>query len=562
MNRTALLLATTISVLLATPRVYAQAQGTPPPFIDYQGVVLDSAGAPLAPDVSGAPAPINYAMEFKIWDASSGGNLVWAEKQNVTVSNGKFSIQLGKGTAIVGLTTQVPQDQIQNAFVGSNRFLGVAVTIPPATNGTEIVPRLQFLASPFAFVAGKAVTSEALNQTVGTATMTNASVTNATIANATIANATITTGVTGSGAGLTSLNATNIASGTVADARLTSNVALLNKTQTFTGTNTFSENINLSASKDIDLASFLSGGRPLYGLGYYNGGKTYAGINPDGPVLYGLGGGALGAGTGGTNQKVALRWFGDAHVGLPDTNYLEFGYNAGKGLPADSRIGFNLYGGDALEIVGGGSGQTNGSFNRRIKFHAQGGSTFNGSIYAINANDWPITSIGDPSGQIRLVNLYNQGPYWLVGTDGNTHLAFSTPGGQGGYINRNNGQYVSQSDGRLKKDITEVTGVLDKVLQLKAVSYRFKVNDDDAPKTLGFVAQDVEPLFPEVVEENNGYKSMAYSELVPVAIQAIKEEHERNALVDRQKDEEIAQLKVQNANLERRLKAIEEKLAR
>src|SRR5262245_12876 len=99
MNRTALLLATTISVLLATPRVYAQAQGTPPAFVDYQGVVLDSAGAPLAPDVAGAPVPINYAMEFKIWDASSGGNLVWAEKQNVTVSNGKFSIQLGKGTA-------------------------------------------------------------------------------------------------------------------------------------------------------------------------------------------------------------------------------------------------------------------------------------------------------------------------------------------------------------------------------------------------------------------------------------------------------------------------------
>lgn len=567
MNRTALLLATTISVLLATPRVYAQAQGTPPPFIDYQGVVLDSAGAPLAPDVAGAPAPINYAMEFKVWDASSGGNLVWAEKQNVTVSNGKFSIQLGKGTAIVGLTTQVPQDQIQNAFVGSNRFLGVAVTIPPATSGTEIVPRLQFLASPFSFVAGKAVTSEALNQTVGTANMSNASITTATIANAsvtnaTIANATITTGVTGSGAGLTSLNATNISSGTVADARLSSNVAQLNKAQTFTGANTFSETLTMSNLKDIDLANFITAGRPYVGLGYYNGGKQFASTSPDGPVLYGAGGGVLGASIGGNGQKIALRWFADAHLGLPDTNYLEFGYNAAKGLPADSRIGFNLYGGDALEIVGGGSGQTSGSFNRRIRFHAQGGSTFNGSIYASNANDYPIYAYGDPSGQIRLFNMYNQSTSWLIGTDGNTHLAFGTPGGQGGYINRNNGQYVSQSDGRLKKDITEVTGVLDKVLQLKAVSYRFKVNDDDAPKTLGFVAQDVEPLFPEVVEENNGYKSMAYSELVPVAIQAIKEEHERNSLIDRQKDEEIAQLKAQNANLERRLKAIEEKLAR
>lgn len=578
MNRTALLLATTISVLLATPRVYAQAQGTPPPLIDYQGVVLDSAGAPLAPDVSGAPAPINYAMEFKIWDASSGGNLVWAEKQNVTVSNGKFSIQLGKGTAIVGLTTQVPQDQIQNAFVGSNRFLGVAVTIPPATSGTEIVPRLQFLSSPYSLVAGKAVTSEALNQTVGTATMTNASVTNATIANATIANATITTGVTGSGAGLTSLNATNISSGTVADARLTSNVALLNKAQTFTASNTFAEGIVLYNNKDVDLTGTLfPSGRSYFGLGYYSGtaGRTFAGIAVSGPVLYGATGGMLGV-SGNTTQIQALRWFSDGHLGIPNTNYLEFGYDAAKGANTDSRIGFNVFGGDALEIVGGGGGSQSGGANRRIVIHAQGGTRFNGSvtmngspivtssgsIYASNANDYPIYAFGDPSGQIRLYNMYNQSTSWLIGTDGNTHLAFGTPGGQGGYINRNNGQYVSQSDGRLKKDITEVTGVLDKVLQLKAVSYRFKVNSEDTQKTLGFVAQDVEPLFPEVVEENNGYKSMAYSELVPVAIQAIKEEHERNSLIDRQKDEEIAKLKEQNANLERRLKAIEEKLAR
>ena len=45
---------------------------------------------------------------------------------------------------------------------------------------------------------------------------------------------------TGSGAGLTSLNASNVTSGTLADARLSSNVALLNRaSQTFTGNNTF-----------------------------------------------------------------------------------------------------------------------------------------------------------------------------------------------------------------------------------------------------------------------------------------------------------------------------------
>jgi hypothetical protein len=44
----------------------------------------------------------------------------------------------------------------------------------------------------------------------------------------------------GQGNGLTNLNASNISSGTVADARLSANVALLNANQAFTGSNSFS----------------------------------------------------------------------------------------------------------------------------------------------------------------------------------------------------------------------------------------------------------------------------------------------------------------------------------
>jgi hypothetical protein len=49
----------------------------------------------------------------------------------------------------------------------------------------------------------------------------------------------------GSGASLTSLNASNLSSGTVVDARLSSNVVLLNKAQTFTANNTYSNTANL-----------------------------------------------------------------------------------------------------------------------------------------------------------------------------------------------------------------------------------------------------------------------------------------------------------------------------
>jgi hypothetical protein len=62
------------------------------------------------------------------------------------------------------------------------------------------------------------------------------------VAGIAITNAFITNSVfAGNGAGLASLNATNLASGTVPDARLSTNVALLNASQTFTGLNTFSK---------------------------------------------------------------------------------------------------------------------------------------------------------------------------------------------------------------------------------------------------------------------------------------------------------------------------------
>jgi hypothetical protein len=91
-----------------------------------------------------------------------------------------------------------------------------------------------------------------------------------------------------SGALLTNLNATNIASGTLADARLTSNVALLNSTQTFTGAKTFSAVLTTSLTGGeaqvfsgvpalSATSSLLRFGAAAIASGSANG--TYIGIN-------------------------------------------------------------------------------------------------------------------------------------------------------------------------------------------------------------------------------------------------------------------------------------------
>lgn len=52
-----------------------------------------------------------------------------------------------------------------------------------------------------------------------------------------------------------------------------------------------------------------------YGLGYYGAGRPFGGIDVDGPVLFGLGGGALGSANGAT-QTMALRWNDLGQVGV------------------------------------------------------------------------------------------------------------------------------------------------------------------------------------------------------------------------------------------------------
>ena len=90
------LLAVFAVVLLGcVPLVQAQTVAGAPGTIDYQGKALDSSGSPLANS-----SPTNYEMRFRIYDAQEGGNVIWSEKQIVTVSKGLFSVRLGEGTAL------------------------------------------------------------------------------------------------------------------------------------------------------------------------------------------------------------------------------------------------------------------------------------------------------------------------------------------------------------------------------------------------------------------------------------------------------------------------------
>lgn len=93
-------------------------------------------------------------------------------------------------------------------------------------------------------------------------------------------------------------------------------------------------------------------------------------------------------------------------------------------------------------------------------------------------------------------------------------------------VNPTAGTFACSSDQRLKKNITplESTTTLEKVLALQGVTYNWNSESDTVDPKIGFIAQQVETVFPEFVSETgNGMKSVAYGSLTPVLVEAIKE---------------------------------------
>jgi hypothetical protein len=89
------------------------------------------------------------------------------------------------------------------------------------------------------------------------------------------------------------------------------------------------------------------------------------------------------------------------------------------------------------------------------------------------------------------------------------------------------------SDARFKMNITPIGNALSDVLQLQGVYFDWNVNDfpdynfPDGQQ-LGVIAQDVEKNLPQLVYTGpDGYKSVAYEKLVPVLIEAIREQQQQ-----------------------------------
>jgi hypothetical protein len=79
------------------------------------------------------------------------------------------------------------------------------------------------------------------------------------------------------------------------------------------------------------------------------------------------------------------------------------------------------------------------------------------------------------------------------------------------------------SDEKIKNNIESLGATLALLTQIDGKKYNFKHDENNQTK-IGLIAQEVEKFFPEIVSQQQGVKSVNYIALIPILINAIKEQ--------------------------------------
>jgi hypothetical protein len=280
-------------------------------------------------------------------------------------------------------------------------------------------------------------------------------------------------------------------------------------------------------------------------------GTGVQGVAHGGPLAYGVGGASLtGIGVVG-NSASGTALYGGASSGYAgyfvngsgNTTVHVTGASA-KGLYAETTaesgtaiqgVANNGYG--ALSYPIGVSGRSQGGIG------VQGESRDSVALYGLSVKGTAVFGTSDQGKGIYGFSFQN---YGVHGVSWNNYA---------GYFSGDvytSGDYRSASDARYKTNIATFPNALDTILHLRGVTFdwkrdEFKDKHFKEGRQIGFIAQEVERVLPELVHtDQDGYKSVAYQNVVPVLVEAFKTQEKRLKTVE-----------AENVDLKSRLSALE-----
>lgn len=160
-----------------------------------------------------------------------------------------------------------------------------------------------------------------------------------------------------------------------------------------------------------------------------------------------------------------------------------------------------------------------------------------GALMFVTSDDTMLIGNGDVTDNFNHSNIDADGEVFYLCSDGSVIVKTDLQEGWGTeqtftFDNTGNftapGNVTAYSDQRLKDNLSVISDPIGKIKQIRGLTYTRKDLRDGDKLHTGVIAQEVEKVLPEVIEtDKDGYKTVAYGNMVGLLIEAIKDQQKQ-----------------------------------